>query len=91
MKDNNQTPDLGMAKLFMGIAKFMPEEMLLDEVKKYIAIYEADKSDENRKQLEFYMKMAVIAFMHRDESIQEIMKGLEDLAAMVERDKIIKT
>lgn len=89
--NENQKLDTGMAKLILSIAKTMPEEMLLEELKKAISKYEIDKSGHNKRSFQFYLQMVALRFMHEGESMDESLSGVDEIAAMVERDKIIKT
>lgn len=89
--NENQKPDIGMAKLMLSIAKAMPEEMLLEELKKAITQYEIKKTPEHKRGFQFYIQMTALRFMHEDESMDESLKTVDDIASMVQRDKIIKT
>lgn len=89
--NENQKPDTGMAKLFLAVAKTMPEEMLFEQLEKAISEYKSQKSESSKKHLMFYLQMAAITFMHEDESIEESLASVDKIASMVERDKLINT
>ena len=67
----------GMMSIMTLLAKAMPEEKLLGDLKDAIVEYQINPNDKNKSALDFHLIMASTSVLTRDQNTEEVLEGLD--------------
>jgi len=67
----------GLDNIMTLMAKTMPEEKLLDDLKESIIAYQIDQNDKNKSNLEFNLILSSTAILTKGKDAMEIIQEME--------------
>ena len=67
----------GMLSIMTFLAKSMPEEKILDDLKEAIIAYQIDPNDKNKTTLDFNLIMASTSVLTKGQDTKDVLDGLD--------------
>lgn len=67
----------GMHSIMTMLAKAMPEEKLLDDLKEAIILYQIDPNKKNKSSLDFNLIMASTSVLTKGQDTKEVLEGMD--------------